>query len=435
MSFVDEYALSRSSVFRTLLGLFLVISLLYAFLVHRVFVSSESFHQSQLVKQLHEEKHEIGSISEYGSKAVDLLLDKKKELNVPFFYRFINSAKEKTSPMYPAYFRGYRESHLQLKDGRQLEITIKPELLDAYRKTVIPMMMTGVILPVALMFAAAAVFAIVILRKLQRVNQAMNRVLCGEKQVKLPVSTSDDEFDILAIHLNFMIEQMEKNEASLKSLTIGIAHDMRTPMARLKLRIEQLLADPGQKQATVEELCSCQDDLELTLSLFNSMLEIAKINSGQHPLNSTHVCLSVLAKEVSEFLIPLAEQKGQTMVFRKDGSCGIKGDKTLMFRAIFNLTENAIKYTPRGGKIEVIVDQFGVVVADSGMGISDDDKPRVCEPMFRADKSRTEPGSGLGLSLVEAIAKRHHIRLLLKDNNPGLRARLFISQPKQPQDT
>ncbi|PWI32494.1 two-component sensor histidine kinase [Vibrio albus] len=426
MSYVDEYALSRSSVFKTLLGLFLIIGVLYAFIVQQVFVNSESFHQSRLARQLLEEKHEIDSIAEYGPQAVDQLLNKKKALNAPFSYRFISLSMDQSSHLYPAYPGGYRGSHLKLKDGRQLEIRIRPELLEAYRKSVLPVMMMGVFLPVALMFAAAAVFAIVILRKLQHVNQAMNRVLCGEKQVKLPVSTADDEFDILAIHLNFMIEQMEKNEASMKSLTVGIAHDMRTPMARLKLRIEQLLDNRKHDPKIMEELCACHDDLELTLSLFNNMLDIARINSGQQSLNSSHICLSELSEEVVEFLRPLAEQKHQTLYFRTDETCTLNGDRTLLFRAIFNLAENAIKYTPEQGSIEVIVDSLGVVIADSGKGITDKDKSRVCEPMFRADHSRSEPGCGLGLSLVEAIAHRHNMKILFKDNIPGLRARLYM---------
>lgn len=427
MSFVDEYALSRSSVFRTLLGLFLIIGILYAFIVQQVFINSESFHRSQLAKQLQEEKHEIDSIAEYGSQAVDQLLNKKKALNAPFSYRFVTHPRDQISHLYPAYSSISEGSHLQLKDGRQLQISIRPELLQAYRESVLPLMMMGVFLPVALMFAAATLFAIVILRKLQRVNHAMNRVLCGEKQVKLPVSKADDEFDILAIHLNFMIEQMEKNEASMKSLTVSIAHDMRTPMARLKLRIEKLLGHKEQASEVKKELCGCHEDLELTLSLFNSMLEIARINSGQQPLEHSCIYIPGLAEEVVEFLNPLAAEKQQTLRFRTDETCILSGDRTLLFRAIFNLLENAIKYTPVNGNLEVIVDSLGIVIADSGMGIADKDKPRVCEPMYRADHSRSEPGCGLGLSLVDAIAHRHNMTLLFKDNNPGLRARLYIA--------
>jgi hypothetical protein len=357
---------------------------------------------------------------------VDQLLNKKKALNAPFSYRFVTHSRDQTSHLYPAYSGIIQDSHLQLKDGRQLQITIRPELLQAYRESVLPLLMMGVLLPVALMFAAATLFAIVILRKLQRVNHAMNRVLCGEKQVKLPVSTADDEFDMLAIHLNFMIEQMEKNEASMKSLTVSIAHDMRTPMARLKLRIEKLLNHKEQAAEITQELCGCHDDLELTLSLFNSMLEIARLNSGQQPLNRSRICLAELAEEVVEFLNPLAAEKQQSLRFRTDQTSVISGDRTLLFRAIFNLLENAIKYTPVNGNLEVIVDRLGIVIADTGMGIADIDKPRVCEPMYRADQSRSEPGCGLGLSLVEAIAHRHDLKLLFKDNHPGLRVRLYI---------
>ena len=104
------------------------------------------------------------------------------------------------------------------------------------------------------------------------------------------------------------------------------------------------------------------------------------------------------------------------------------GDRSLLFRAVFNLIENAVKYTPDQGDIEVVIDHFGVVVADSGIGISDVDKLNVCRPMFRADQSRTEHGNGLGLSLVDAVVSRHHAHLILRDNFPGLRARVYFEQ-------
>ncbi|MEZ9417492.1 two-component sensor histidine kinase, partial [Vibrio sp. 10N.286.49.E1] len=122
-----------------------------------------------------------------------------------------------------------------------------------------------IVLPIAVMLIAALFFTVLILKRLERVNQAMNRVLCGEQRVKIPVSKQDDEFDILAIHLNFMIEQMAKNEESLKSLTVGMAHDMRTPMARLKLRLEEVLSDPTLTEAHQDQFSACHDELELIL--------------------------------------------------------------------------------------------------------------------------------------------------------------------------
>jgi signal transduction histidine kinase len=278
------------------------------------------------------------------------------------------------------------------------------------------------------MLIAALFFTVLILKRLERVNQAMNRVLCGEKSVKIPVSKQDDEFDILAIHLNFMIEQMAKNEESLKSLTVGMAHDMRTPMARLKLRLEEVLSDSTLADEHQEQFSACHDELELILSLFNSMLEITKLNSGQTLIATERVDLGKIAQDAIEFISPIAEMKQQSLVCRLDQECEVLGDKSLLFRAVFNLVENAVKYTPEKGKIEVVVDYFGVTVADNGIGISDKDKMNVCRPMFRADKSRTEFGNGLGLSLVDAVVKRHHAHLILRDNTPGLRARLYFER-------
>jgi signal transduction histidine kinase len=223
-----------------------------------------------------------------------------------------------------------------------------------------------------------------------------------------------------------MIEQMAKNESSLKSLTTGLAHDMRTPMARLKLRLEDILDQDKLSLSQRASISACYDELELILSLFNSMLEIAKLNSGQINISKESIDLGKVTQDAIEFIAPVAEAKQQRLTFRQDTLCEVTGDRSLLFRAVFNLLENAVKYTPSGGSIDIVADCYGVVIADTGIGISDYDKMYVCRPMYRADQSRSEAGNGLGLSLVDAVVNLHNAHLFLRDNNPGLRARLYF---------
>ncbi|KGY13302.1 ATPase [Vibrio tubiashii] len=427
MSFVDNYELTRSSVFKILLSLFVFIAAANTIVIRQLYVDSHTFHREQLTKQLNDEILEFNFAAKQGRNSVESLLLTKQTSESPFYYRLVDSIEPVYAQYYPIAALPSEKANILLGDDFKLEIGINQSMVEAYRNSMTPIVFSGIILPVAIMLSAALIFSTLILKRLEKVNHAMNRVLCGEREVKLSVSTKDDEFDILAIHLNYMIEQMAKNESTLKSLTIGLAHDMRTPMARLKLRLEEVLQDKDLSTAQQEQFSACHEELELILSLFNSMLEIAKINSGQISLDNQQVELGSIVYDAIEFISPLAELKQHIITFRRDQECNIIGDRSLLFRAVFNVIENAVKYTPKGGKIDVVVDHFGVSVADSGIGISDQDKLFVCRPMYRADKSRTEQGNGLGLSLVDAVLSKHNARLILRDNHPGLRARLYFT--------
>ncbi|MEZ9685605.1 sensor histidine kinase [Vibrio atlanticus] len=428
MSFVDDYSLTRSSVFKTLVGLFVLVTVINVIVIRQVYKDSDAFHRAQLIRQLQDESSEFSYAANQSKEDVERLLAVKQTSDTNFYYRLSEQTSPSITTSYPVISLMSETANISIGDTHRLVIGIDIKAVEEYRKTLIPIVFSGIVLPIAAMLIAALFFTVLILKRLERVNQAMNRVLCGEKSVKIPVSKQDDEFDILAIHLNFMIEQMAKNEESLKSLTVGMAHDMRTPMARLKLRLEEVLSDSTLADEHQEQFSACHDELELILSLFNSMLEITKLNSGQTLIATERVDLGKIAQDAIEFISPIAEMKQQSLVCRLDQECEVLGDKSLLFRAVFNLVENAVKYTPEKGKIEVVVDYFGVTVADNGIGISDKDKMNVCRPMFRADKSRTEFGNGLGLSLVDAVVKRHHAHLILRDNTPGLRARLYFER-------
>lgn len=428
MSFVDDYSLTRSSVFKTLVGLFVLVTVVNVIVIRQVYKNSDAFHRAQLVRQLQDESSEFSYAANQSKEDVERLLAVKQTSDTNFYYRLSERTSHLLTTSYPVVSLMSETANISIGDTHSLVIGIDRQAVEEYRKTLIPIVFSGIVLPIAVMLIAALFFTVLILKRLERVNQAMNRVLCGEKSVKIPVSKQDDEFDILAIHLNFMIEQMAKNEESLKSLTVGMAHDMRTPMARLKLRLEEVLSDSILTDEHQEQFSACHDELELILSLFNSMLEITKLNSGQTLIATERVDLGKIAQDAIEFISPIAEMKQQSLVCRLDQECEVLGDKSLLFRAVFNLVENAVKYTPKKGEIEVVVDYFGVTVADNGIGISDKDKMNVCRPMFRADKSRTEFGNGLGLSLVDAVVKRHHAHLILRDNTPGLRARLYFER-------
>ncbi|WP_064604576.1 sensor histidine kinase [Photobacterium sp. J15] len=439
MSSVSRDLLYRSYVFKALLYFFVCIGVVYTLLVHMVFLSSESFHRSQLERELASETEFFRQLAQRDDKTlVTDLIAKRRSQNSPFSYHTVQLRPELSSPhTYPAALAGGLKafSNEPLLDGKvfydhnkQLIIGISPELQQSYRESVMPMLISGALIPAVLMLVCAALFAANINSRLQRVNQAMNRVLCGEKQVKLPVSLNNDEFDILAIHLNFLIEQIEKKESSLKALTVGMAHDMRTPIARMKLRLDALLSEEaGSERQRRHELEACLEDLEVLLGLFNGMLEIARLNSGKTLINKQSVCLTQVCFDVCDFLRPLADEKEQSLVLREDSKYELGGEPGLIFRAVFNLVDNAIKYTPSGGEIEIVVDNFGIVVSDNGDGIPNTEKARVCEPMYRCDQSRTTQGDGLGLALVQAVVKRHGGELVLGDNYPGLRARMMFS--------
>ncbi|KXI22571.1 sensor histidine kinase [Photobacterium sanguinicancri] len=437
MFFDNRELLSRSSTFKLLLYFLACIGVIYTVFVHQVYLSSDAFHRKQLDRELSQETEVFAALATQGKiDATRTLIAEKQSISSPFTYHIQPVSTQMASLSYPAALTGnqpYFElselksgSSLLLDDHTVLRIEINQDLLQQYRDDLAPMMISGVALPVIVMIAGAVWFAVNIIQKLQRVNFAMNRVLCGEKSVKLAVSRNDDEFDLLSIHLNFMIEQIEKKESSLKALTVGIAHDLRTPMSRMKLRIESLLDDANNPQIK-EELEACHDDLELLLGMFNGMLEIANLNSGKQLVSKQPVDLAAVAQDAVDFLRPLAEEKLQQLTIRQDTPYQLDGEPNLLFRATINLIENAIKYTPEKGIITVVIDPFGVVVIDNGEGISDLDKSRVCEPMYRGDKSRTQAGYGLGLSLVDAVMKRHGGEVIFRDNTPGLRARLYFS--------
>ncbi|HIF9063820.1 TPA: sensor histidine kinase [Photobacterium damselae] len=435
MFFAKTDNLASSSTYKVLLYFIACVAMIFMLFIHQVFVSSEAFYHKQLERELTSEASTFSLLVSVGDiNKIYRLIEERSRASKTFFYRIQKRSGSKTSINYPVlltsadyYHEGNKRTEVvvRLSATEKLIIGINPNLLRSYRDTVTPILLSGIAIPVILMLAGATLFSLSILKKLARVNQGMSRVISGEKGVKLPESSNDDEFNLLTKKLNFLIEQVEKNESSLKDLSVGMAHDLRTPIARIKLRLEKVLA--ANPQPYTNELEACHDDLETLLNMFNGLLEISRLNSGKQDVHKEIAHLDVIAQDAVEFLTPLAEEKQQELIFRVDSSFELSGEPSLLFRAVYNLVENAIKYTPKKGTITVVVDPFGLVVVDTGMGVSSKDKLRIKEPMFRADASRTKQGYGLGLSLVDAVVQSHGGELVFSDNKPGLRARILFS--------
>ncbi|MEK9646775.1 MAG: HAMP domain-containing sensor histidine kinase, partial [Alphaproteobacteria bacterium] len=205
----------------------------------------------------------------------------------------------------------------------------------------------------------------------------------------------------------------------------NIAHDLRTPLTRLRNRLESLRDDEpasGRRDA-LEAAVGEADGL---LSVFGALLRIAQIEAGGRRENFADVALRDIAADVSELYEPVAEEKGLTLTVDTARAGNVAGDRDLLFQALANLVDNAIKYTPAGGTVAISVDAASLAVADSGPGIPPADRDAVFDRFHRLEASRNQPGSGLGLSLVHAVAQLHDGAVQLEDNSPGLRATLSL---------
>ncbi len=271
-----------------------------------------------------------------------------------------------------------------------------------------------------------------LLRRVELVNRTSERVMAGNLSDRVPRDGTSDEFDLLAANLNRMLDQIERLMTAMREVTDDVAHDLKTPLSRLRARLELALIGPADAVAQREAIRAAIDEADRMLATFNALLRIAEAEAGGGQNRGEALDLGEVARAAAEFYEPVAEEKGFTLSSAIEPGVAVHGDRHLMSQALANLIDNALKYA-NGGELMVRVFRDGeravLEVTDSGPGIPEADREIVFDRFVRLEPSRSTPGNGLGLSLVRAVAHRHHGTVTLADNRPGLRVRLEFPMP------
>lgn len=262
--------------------------------------------------------------------------------------------------------------------------------------------------------------------RIETINRTSGEIMQGDLSRRMPMQGTDDELDRLAGALNQMLDRIQALMEDVRRVSDNIAHDLRTPLGRLHNQLDTLRSEvqtAGLDTASVDQALSESEGL---LATFNALLRIARIEAGFRAEGFAAVDLAALAGDVAEYYEPLAEARGQTLVVDTVSTAQVCGDRDLLFQALANLLDNAIKYTPRDGRIVVSVttpsDSIAELsVCDSGPGVPPAARKQILQRFFRLEGSRSTPGSGLGLSLVDAVARLHGVELVVADNHPGTR--------------
>jgi signal transduction histidine kinase len=275
-----------------------------------------------------------------------------------------------------------------------------------------------------------------LLRRVEQVNRTAERVIAGNLSDRVPVGGTRDEFDQLAANLNGMLDQIERLMTGMREVTDNIAHDLKTPLARLRARLELTLLAPSGDAAQMEAsrgeaIRAAIDEADRLLATFNALLNITEAESGARRDRAEPLDLGELALAAAELYEPVAEESG--FVLRLDSAPGvmIRGDRHILSQAVANLLDNALKYgagTETPGEIALSVAEIdghaALEVSDRGPGIPEEDRDTVFNRFVRLERARSTPGNGLGLSLVRAAARLHGGTVSLGDNAPGLTVRL-----------
>ncbi|MGA9891715.1 MAG: HAMP domain-containing sensor histidine kinase [Xanthobacteraceae bacterium] len=291
-----------------------------------------------------------------------------------------------------------------------------------------------------------------VLKRIDAMTGTAQTIMRGDLTGRLPIAGTGDELDRLAENVNAMLERIEALMRGLKEVSDNIAHDLKTPLTRLRNRCEEALRNPSGEsgyRAALESTIAESDDLIRT---FDALLMIARAESGQARDNMTEFDAAQIARDVGELYEPLAEEKGLELKVEAPTAAPVRGNRELVSQALANLIDNAIKYAAPNGKADAVAngaanngsangapteivvaagnegERIALSVADHGPGIPEADRGRVVERFVRLEQCRSAPGSGLGLSLASAVARLHGGELKLEDNRPGLRS--IIALPR-----
>jgi signal transduction histidine kinase len=275
-----------------------------------------------------------------------------------------------------------------------------------------------------------------VLRRLEAVTDTSRTIMAGDLSKRIPLDGSGDEFDRLSESLNAMLGRIEELMVALREVSDNIAHDLKTPLNRLRNRAEDALRNPGGPTSYRDGLVKTIEEADELIKTFNSLLLIARLEAGAVAESMAPVDPAAIIGDVAELYEPVAEEAGVRLQIRTEKGLALVANRELVSQAIANLVDNAIKYSideakpaadgASRGAIDITLARVGeaiaIAVADRGPGVAPQDRERALQRFVRLEKSRSRPGSGLGLSLVAAVARLHGGSVRLEDNAPGLRA-------------
>lgn len=308
-----------------------------------------------------------------------------------------------------------------LREDYDLEETLLHALAIALPPTIL------VILAIGAWFAHRAS------QRFERVHNAIVRFMSGELDSRLPAANEGGDVEKVARAVNLMLDEIARLLQQLKSVGDNIAHDLRTPLAVARARIERALDN----EAEIEELRAAMEaalaQIEKVSTAVSAILRISAVENDARRSQLKAFDLSAVCVQVFDFYEPLAESKGVTMAVDAAKPVSIRGDQDLMREALSNLVDNAIKFTPAGGAVRIEARTVNgrpyVCVSDSGVGVPPQERTRIFERFYRGERSGKSAGHGLGLSIAETIANLHGLQLTVEDNNPGARFELRAPAP------
>jgi signal transduction histidine kinase len=289
-----------------------------------------------------------------------------------------------------------------------------------------------------------------VLKRIDAMTDKTRTIMAGDLSGRLPIAGSGDELDRLAENLNVMLERIEALMHGLKEVSDNIAHDLKTPLTRMRNRCEAALRSAKSDKDYRAALENILDESDGLIRTFNALLMIARAESGEVGDAMADFDAAEIVRDVAELYEPLAEQKGLLLKVQSLAAAPIKGNRELISQALANLIDNAIKFAGSGPGSDVVLikgpnalpdievsvtaedTRVLLTVADRGPGIAAADRGRVVERFVRLEQSRSQPGLGLGLSLASAVAHLHRGELRLEDNGPGLKATIVLPRAAQP---
>ncbi len=328
----------------------------------------------------------------------------------------------------------------ELDSGYQLFVGVDMEEENRFVGEALNAVLIASGLALALGIISGAVVSRRFARRLETINAASREVMRGRLDTRAPRTYSGDDLDELSGNFNAMLDRVEHLMQRMRSAGDSIAHDLRLPLTRMRGRLEAALVEAGDLAAREAALAQAVADVDELLKTFNAVMSLSRLQAGERRRAFETVNLSELIADVAELYEPVCEDVGLEFNCDCPDVITILGDRELLAQAVANLIDNAVKYTPEGGAVmlrgrKTSKGQVEISVTDTGPGIPATERTRVLERFVRLEKSRSLPGVGLGLSLVQAIAEVHSAKLTLDDgpgsvgdNGPGLRIALCFEQ-------